>query len=709
MRYWTLLAMSVVVAAGCGAGHKGATASSVGDTKAKASNGVTRPAHSPPPGSLGSAFSYTELPEGKHAKSIDCGGHLAAVDYRSKLVIKPDKTRIEKLAGTKKDVLPPLSPDAQVRLKNLPKLIQDAEAYVADASRVLKAVKAARGSGRELSEAQIKQLQQEIAAQGQKGKALADLVIEVAEARARARYADDTDAFTAEVGRLTSPVIKDAQDKRVILNVKGFGAFLSEEIDFATAQARRDAELAEREGTVQFRMWAWLRSQSDWVSVENYFDAGSFDGPKRPRVTFRMSEAEQQRLKQGYETADQVAGLLRDVQDKKSPLQSELAALWTALGPELKALSELPPDKILTDVNDLLMKAIGLASGSSEANPEQKKELDKLKTFIGKLNDDLTKIRTVFQGLKATASSAEFIRKYMAFTADVNAALTAAAALPEAIRVNLDRLNTLSEVLKKMKTAESQALLASLGEQVLPNTKKQLDALASGQLPQYAALAAKVQALLNGAQTLNLADGLDTSRERPPVRAVKLDEIMDGTIDLNKTRADRGSELTVRAELFTTDEKGQETVLQWTEQSFHVDRFGLTSGFSANVLFVNRLGSGTPGDPDTRFDPAPSASWNLHYRLPPDADETWPRKLYRFFDAGFGINTAALDFEDKNVQIGAGGHLTLFEDLLVFGYGYNLQAETDHGYFYFGIGVLEALDTIGSLFGAASGRVNRGN
>ncbi len=508
---------------------------------------------------------------------------------------------------------------------------------------------------------------------------------------------------------MTDPLVKDARGNDVILNVEAFGAFLGEEIDSATAEARRDAELAEREGAVLFRMWAWLDSQSDWVSIENYFDAGGFEGPKRPRVTFRMSDADQERLKQGYQLADESARFVRDMRNKESSLRVRLASLWKTSSLELKDLAELPADVIAKDAKDVLMTTIDKASGSSEATDEEKEELAELKTFLDKeLNDDLTRTRTVFQKLEAIPSSAEFINRYIAFTTDVNAALDVVIRLPEKIRTNIGRLDVLADVLKKMNTEERKELLASVEEQVLPNTKGQLDALVDKELVQYATLAAKVQGLLSAGQPLNLAKGLETTRERPPVRAVRLDEITDGAIYLNKTRADRGSELTIRTELFTTDEKGKETVQQWSEQSFQVDRYGLTSDFSANVLFVNRFGGGEPGDPDTDFDPAPSASWNLHYRLRPDADDDWLKKLYCFFDPGFGINTAVLDFEDENVQIGAGVHLTLFEDLLIFGYGYNLQAETDNDYFYFGIGVLEALDTIGSLFGAASGTLNRG-
>jgi hypothetical protein len=697
MRYGLLVTVSVLLMAGCGTGRKGTTTP-------KPSGAVVS---DPTALSLGGALSYIENTEGGLKRHILPETHLAAVDYKSKLVIVPDKEEIKRLAGTEKTILPTLSPDVRARLQDLPKLIREAEAYVTDAARVLKAVKQAQGSETELSPSEIKRLQREIVQQGKLGERLIKLVKEVAMVRAGARYGDDEAAFWDEVERLTRPLLQDSQGKDVILNVKEFGAFLSEEIDFAMAHAREDVELAEDQGTARFRMWAWLRGQSDWVTVQNYFDAGSFDGPKRPRVALRMTADERERLTQGYETAKEAARFIRDVRDKKSSLRRELATLWKTFQSELENLSALPTDRVLADVNDLLMEAIDQANASSGATRDQKMELARLRAFVAKdLDDDLSMIQSAFGGFKAT-SSTEFIQAYIAFTADVNDALDAAIKLPEAIATNLRRMKTLMTVLDNMNTAESRALLASLSEQVLPKTKGRLEALVGEQLAQYATLAGKIRGLLTAGQPLNLAEGLDTSRDRPPVRAVELDDILPGTIDVNKTPAGRGDEITIKAELFTTDKTGQETVLQWTEQSFAVDRFGVTSGFSSNLVFVDRQGSGGAGDPDTSFDPAPSASWNLHYRIRPDVSAPWHSKLYRFFDPGFGINTAALDFEDENFQIGVGGHLTLFEDLLIVGYGYNLQAETDHDYWYLGIGVLEALDTVGSLFGAASGSLDR--
>ena len=100
-----------------------------------------------------------------------------------------------------------------------------------------------------------------------------------------------------------------------------------------------------------------------------------------------------------------------------------------------------------------------------------------------------------------------------------------------------------------------------------------------------------------------------------------------------------------------------------------------------------------------RFDPAPALGWTLHY-IPLTEDTSRPRdKTWKFLNPGAGLSIAALDFEDKGPQIGIGVHLTLFNDLLQIGYGYNLNASSDQRYVFIGIGFTEGINQLGGMFG----------
>lgn len=706
MKHVTIFITSLVILVGCGINSKKPNVEKLPNSD----SGNVVDANFPVPEwatqSLGGALSFIEQSEDRRHRRIQPQTHLPPIDYKSKLIIIPNKNRIKKLAGTDREVLPHLPLAVSERLRSTSELIQAAKDYVDNASRMLKAVEAARGTGLELSQSEVARLQQKIIEQGKQGMELVNLILEVAEARAKVRYGNDQEAIDEAVGRMTDPIFQDESGNPVIFNPKEFGLFLSEEVDFASARALEDAEIANDQGTVQFRMWAWIRNQASRVSIENYYDAGTFEGPKRPRVAFCMTDDEQERVERGYNTAKDAARLIRDVRNKRSDLRRELETLWNTLRSELKSLGNLPTDNIINDINNNMMKAIDLAM--PVADEDQKEELKKLKDFMTEdWKIGLKTIRDEFDKLKNTTSSEDFMSVYIAFTSNLQSALELAVNYPHEIAVNIARIKVLAEVLKQAVTSNNKATIDALLEEVLPETKGKLKELKDGMLTKYADLAGEVLKLVVGKQQIELANGLDASGDLPPIPAVNLDDIKLGTIDLNDTPADRGDELIVRAELFTTDENDEEDVLLWTKKTFIVNRFGITDSFSSHLIFVNRLGSGQTQDPDTNFDPAPSASWTLHNRIRPDVNAKPFEKLYRFLDPGVGINTAAMDFEDENFQIGVGGHLTFFDDLLIFGYGYNLQAETDHDYFYLGIGVLEALDTVGNIFGSASSFQNR--
>lgn len=141
-------------------------------------------------------------------------------------------------------------------------------------------------------------------------------------------------------------------------------------------------------------------------------------------------------------------------------------------------------------------------------------------------------------------------------------------------------------------------------------------------------------------------------------------------------------------------------------QTLEVDRMGLSYRLSADALFVNRKGhvtkkkDGTTDDNDSHdFIPAPSASLTLHYHRRTGngaaSDPFW--NIWNdVIDPGLGLNVAALNFED-GTEIGVGGHVSLLHDVLKVGYGYNLTADREPRYWYFGIGVFETLNEIGKL------------
>jgi hypothetical protein len=75
---------------------------------------------------------------------------------------------------------------------------------------------------------------------------------------------------------------------------------------------------------------------------------------------------------------------------------------------------------------------------------------------------------------------------------------------------------------------------------------------------------------------------------------------------------------------------------------------------------------------------------------------------WQLFDPGIGMSAAGISTDDDSFQPGIGAHLSFFYDILKVGYGYNLAADADRGYFFVGIGLFEALEGVGSLFGGGT-------
>ena len=138
---------------------------------------------------LESALAFKERPSRK-SDSIAVIQHPAELDFKSLLIIEPDKSLLKILGGTNEAVLPLLTETDQIRLENLPDLLKAAHAYVEEAARVAEAVGTARLAG-ELSDEEIDTLQAQIARQADLALQIQDPLFVLAEARAREMHPND--------------------------------------------------------------------------------------------------------------------------------------------------------------------------------------------------------------------------------------------------------------------------------------------------------------------------------------------------------------------------------------------------------------------------------------------------------------------------------------------------------------------------------------
>jgi hypothetical protein len=161
-----------------------------------------------------------------------------------------------------------------------------------------------------------------------------------------------------------------------------------------------------------------------------------------------------------------------------------------------------------------------------------------------------------------------------------------------------------------------------------------------------------------------------------------IDQVSDTRLDLFRTKRNDNDIVEVSAKLTSDDDSID------SQQFFRIRKFGLHTNVSGNVIFVDRIL--TPGDEnETNFVAAPAVSYTYRYLT---REENWFSKGWNVLDLALGVNAAALNFQSGGVELGVAGVATLFNDILQFGYGYNLQVDSDNQYFFIGLGITQMLD-----------------
>jgi hypothetical protein len=193
-----------------------------------------------------------------------------------------------------------------------------------------------------------------------------------------------------------------------------------------------------------------------------------------------------------------------------------------------------------------------------------------------------------------------------------------------------------------------------------------------------------------------IAKLLDTSNghaeritpNNPEAFEVDIADLKNTSIDLRRVASQDGDMVLVRATLKEGDREPVEH-----EADFEITHFDWYAKLSPSVVLV-RPDELASGDEGFRF--APALEWMHHYR-PRPGDSSWYANFARPLQPAVGIHTIFLNF-DNETGIGIGGTLSLWNDRLQFGIGYNLSADSsDEGqvYYFIGSDLIGLLQTVG--------------
>lgn len=168
---------------------------------------------------------------------------------------------------------------------------------------------------------------------------------------------------------------------------------------------------------------------------------------------------------------------------------------------------------------------------------------------------------------------------------------------------------------------------------------------------------------------------LATDVKVPGAFDVPLDDAPATFLDLERTPRLRGDQLTVRATLLRDKKE-----VGAADASFDVEQFGWHARLDPGVILARptRL-----KDRDETFGFAPLLSWMHTFRPRPEEDGS-TASFFRATGMSFGPHATFLNFDpDKEIEIGLGLTIGLWDGILVFGGGWNIHGDgADDGAIY---------------------------
>jgi len=415
----------------------------------------------------------------------------------------------------------------------------------------------------------------------------------------------------------------------------------------------------------------------------------------KDKMSFRLDEKAKEELRQEVRFHAQFAETYNSLSDKSSEylnslsktlniLQKEVAGLIFSVKSEVRitGFDELC-DNLLKKVSELENKIENQTARQKVVN--LKKSIITLKGQVEALMDDLDKLRNLTwdREVRPEWLLVDLPQMKIDQTSDLTKKLYSL--------INPDNDNSFSkmfaEIDKSLKEVKEDsqiqvALTDELNRMIIekiktsfPKTRKRLE-FHKKKFEKVSSLARGIKKYLKS--PVYLSSIADEEMSKP----VSLEQVTDTSLELIRTDRRENDIIELSAKL-TSDGESIDS-----QRFFKICKFGLHTKVSGNVIFVDRV-STPPGEKENNFVAAPAVSYIYRYR---SREQSRSGEIWNFFNPGLGLNAAALNFQSGGVELGVGGVFTLFSDILQFGYGYNLQVDSDNEYIFIGLGITELLN-----------------
>ncbi len=409
--------------------------------------------------------------------------------------------------------------------------------------------------------------------------------------------------------------------------------------------------LAERIRTgvkLQVNVRARLHSRggdSRRLHVNGYDKIAEGEPESAPRFKLGVDD----RVRAEFQAAKDLGEIVEKLRD--GTLKEEIRAAKKELIEQAKKLAETLKEDVLEVQLKNLLKTLE-ASAKAEVKPligDVRRTLDLLKVFRQAIRD-VDKIEDIGPLLELAKEIEE------GFQSVINA-----------VRDLPSRLDTL---LKAIEEAVTSGALAAQDDA----TKAIKDTI-----DQLGAQGTAIATVLETFKQLKGALGLSRSVTRDAQDVVETPRTIDGDGGLDtavhmltageRTHSDL---LVIEIEVLRVGEGGSTTVIAKDYRRIRLRMYGVRFE-TRGALFLVDPRSSVSGSQS--WEPVPSISYVLHHDW---GDSEFMNDV---LDPGLALSLSIMDFSDtEDLEVGAGISLTLFKDLLWFGYGRDIQAEVDYAY-----------------------------
>jgi hypothetical protein len=635
-------------------------------------------------------------------------GYGTRVDYQSRLEFLVETNRLLTQIGQSDSALAALTPEETQQLKALSALTEAARNYLADYTRFSRAFEARRNQP--LTTNDVTEITQLINAQGATGLQLFQQLTSYIDAKL---LSENPGAARGQILRLRRPYEEKIIPNGTVLSLPGLTEFVAQERAALLRRRLQDATAVRQAGSIHLRVRSSVRPRSGGpptpLHVENYDSRQDLNVESEPRISFRMSEADRARLSAQNQVNTDIARLVTDLQSGKLEIRESLNTVAQALRGDLRAWKST-----VTNLETLRTKTgqlIDVLSRTEAANGLAQSLQAVARTARGTLtqaSNDVHRAHELIVSLTRRSDPEADPAEVLFRTADqlFTGLATTVQSLQSSTQSLLQQLAVIRGNLAEFQAAaanveaarELVAAFTSTGPGALPATADAITELIADTAARYPALLHALKSLSFRGNRLAAADALPPLHEDPALIDASVFNPPAGAVSLLHNVARGDVTLTLEAAVVTRQDGTVRQVAPVHRQDFVVEKFGLINTWSADLIFVKRLGDLDAGEREVQFVPAPSLSWTVHYNPPPEPNpalDAGPNRWWQIIYPGVGLNVSALNFRDNGVQVGIGAHVTFLRDLLIGGVGYNLNESRHGSYVFIGISIFESLSKMG--------------